>query len=758
VNIDTAPIRYERVRTIKRYIDASRILHESRQFRFWIAKNGHSLESLDSDDSEKKVLRQIRWIVDKYVHASGESSLKTFIKELLNQVPAYKNQKSGFYSSLSENLIAETRYQIYEESTFSKLPTFLFASWYNTIKENRLRTFSAFTLLASFWIQSANKPINRYRVGVLTDFNLDTIDTHLEQLCKANILTEAGSSDGHPKEYMLEPKYHEQHDRTEEKWKNKWDHEFCDSEESYFYYLQPLRNITESDYVALIPNKHGSEGNPLVFRTGQAHIHIHNRMLRMDMLAACMLSKQQLLAWLNLAYTAKPGRVLSRIATDVNTYINKSFSRPVPKTTHYGQIIEVFPLLHYVGRRELQFDFKLRAGFVARHIKDQMEEAAQDFFLVQSAIRLMYPDKWDIVYFLQCLESDKPGDKWVEKYPDQEIILRPLMLPSTEKEVVANSGNDSITKPIVLEPGKWQMKIFEELSTKIQGAVELKKIIRVKTRLATLQRYMNHLIQSGNSSFQFKPRVFQVKTHRIYTTDPSSQNIPKSIRPAIMARSGHQLLMIDITEMELSIINHLARKHGFLSPQEQGPTFESMVNSTGLARKKVKAFFYPYFYGAGKKLLKNQPNLNLTEVNVLIEELNKYPALNDFRKTVISKTRYKGHTPPTPLGFRIPLCAEQAYRGFPYLIQASAAEIFREWILELHRQGLSSNIVNLIHDEVILEVPNDQNLYNLTLNAHTALQIAARNIVGDLHFRIHAFASKQWDKNNAASIQLKETI
>jgi len=731
---------------MKRHLDPGRINHEIGEFQKWLSLKYPNMDETISRESEQRILHHIRWILSIYVHPQSSISQRHLAQALLKEVPAYQGQMVSFYTKFSENLVTETATLPFEESTFQTLRVQSFKAWFFLIQDHALQTYPAFVLLGCFICESRNQLTNRYLIGELSEFDLEIVDKHLETLSQLGLIKIVGKITDHPKQYSIVDAYIIKPKPDGIIFNNKWHHDFCDPRKTLFAELNLMKDVSEINIVTHLVTNMAPVTNPLVFRTGQAEIHAHQQLMKPLVIAAALLSSQQIQGWLSKAYTAKPGRVLNRLTDELMVFIQTLYNRPPHPEKHYEQILQVMPLLHYVARRKFDVDLEYQAKLVASTIRMRMDEAHQAFVLTQ--IFTKPKDKWDVDYFLECLTSQDPPLMWSKQYPDTEIIFQNGLLARGS------------SPPIVLKPSEWSVADLEDLPDDLSGMPELNRFLKANREIKQLTKYMSRLLSHGFTSLQFHPKVLSVKTHRMYFVDSSSQKIPKSLRPIFKAKANHHFLMIDISEMELSIIKHYAKKY----PLKTGDmdindmTFNSLSHDTGLSRQRIKAFMYPYMYGAAKDTILNDVGLLEAEIDAIKKALDQYSQYVEFKKDISNRTRTKGFSPPTPLRFSIPVKKSKKYVGFSYLIQSTGAEIFREWILAIHNQGLSSYLVNLIHDEVILEIPVNMNLYDITARLDSCLQVATNNILPTLKLGVKAFAAQCWDKNAAAEINLNYKV
>jgi len=188
-------------------------------------------------------------------------------------------------------------------------------------------------------------------------------------------------------------------------------------------------------------------------------------------------------------------------------------------------------------------------------------------------------------------------------------------------------------------------------------------------------------------------------------------------------------------------------------------TFEMIARDIGVERSVVKYTFYKWLYGAGERELLKTPGMSYDKYRRFKKYLNNFNELGQFKKKLEEEANRTHLSRQTPLGYQAPVYGK-SYIAMSYLIQSTGAEIFLRWILELHKKGLSEYIVNLIHDEIVFELPVEENLYDFTKTVKECLDIASNEISKKLEhcltFNTKQYVSKYWDKESCAEIYIQD--
>ena len=231
------------------------------------------------------------------------------------------------------------------------------------------------------------------------------------------------------------------------------------------------------------------------------------------------------------------------------------------------------------------------------------------------------------------------------------------------------------------------------------------------------------------------------ETGRISSNSPNLQNIPirtdlgREIRRAFVAAPGCKLLSADYSQVELRILAHISQDEAMLAAFRAG---EDIHRSTAAKiysipldqvsseqRSIAKMVNFATSYGVSAFGLASRTELSRTEAAAFLDAyFQTYPGIRRYVDETIQTARRQGYV-ETLLGRRryFPVLkdggrggrleqqgAERAAINHP--IQGTAADIIKIAMVRLHRalkeQGLQSRMLLQVHDELVLEVPEDE--------------------------------------------------
>ncbi|MCY3960902.1 MAG: DNA polymerase I [bacterium] len=228
------------------------------------------------------------------------------------------------------------------------------------------------------------------------------------------------------------------------------------------------------------------------------------------------------------------------------------------------------------------------------------------------------------------------------------------------------------------------------------------------------------------------------RTGRLSSDAPNLHNIPvrtetgRVFREVFVAADECILLVADYNQIELRCIAHLAEDPGLIEAFESGQDVHTSVAAqvfgidpaaVGIEeRSTAKMVSYGLAYGMEAYGLGQRLNIPTREAGVILDAyFMAFPALREYMDRTVAEARTRGYT-ETLFGRRrrIPEINSRNARlrqaaerqAMNSGIQGLAADIFKVALVRLDHaldeRGLDSRIILQVHDEVILEVPEDE--------------------------------------------------
>ncbi len=228
------------------------------------------------------------------------------------------------------------------------------------------------------------------------------------------------------------------------------------------------------------------------------------------------------------------------------------------------------------------------------------------------------------------------------------------------------------------------------------------------------------------------------RTGRLSSDAPNLHNIPvrteegRQLRRVFVPDEGMRFLVADYNQIELRVIAHLAQDPGLIEAFRTGADIHRMTAArifgvepsevTIGMRSRAKMVSYGLAYGMESYGLAQRLGIEVDEAaEILKAYFDSFPRVRAYMDEVVAEARHKGYT-ETLFGRRrlIPELSSERYQvrmagerqAMNAGIQGLAADIFKVALVRLDgrldEEQLRSRLVLQVHDEVILEVPPEE--------------------------------------------------
>jgi DNA polymerase-1 len=227
-------------------------------------------------------------------------------------------------------------------------------------------------------------------------------------------------------------------------------------------------------------------------------------------------------------------------------------------------------------------------------------------------------------------------------------------------------------------------------------------------------------------------------TGRLSTSNPNLQAIPvrtelgREIRSAFVAREGCLLLSADYSQAELRILAHASGEEKLTQAFRRGEDIHARTAAEVLGkdpetltkdeRNRAKAVNFGIIYGISAFGLSEQLGISREEAGAYIDTyLARFPRVQEFIASTIAEATKNGFV-TTLLGRRrmIPELRSSNHQlrslgerlAVNTVMQGTAADVIKLAMIAVHRRlceaGLESRLVLQIHDELLLEAPEQE--------------------------------------------------
>jgi DNA polymerase-1 len=227
-------------------------------------------------------------------------------------------------------------------------------------------------------------------------------------------------------------------------------------------------------------------------------------------------------------------------------------------------------------------------------------------------------------------------------------------------------------------------------------------------------------------------------TGRLNSTAPNLQNIPikaaegKKIRECFIAQAGNSLISADYSQIELRVIAHVAKMESLIQAFADGKDIHRITASQVFkipeneiddeTRSKAKAINFGIIYGISAFGLARQLGIGRKEAAEYIKSyFEAYPGIEAYMKKFIDFARTNGFVETLSgrkcfiheINNKNPMIRQEAERlAINAPIQGGAADIIKKAMInidkKLREKNLRSKIVLQIHDELLIEAPQNE--------------------------------------------------
>ncbi|MCU7611135.1 DNA polymerase I [Anaplasma capra] len=239
-------------------------------------------------------------------------------------------------------------------------------------------------------------------------------------------------------------------------------------------------------------------------------------------------------------------------------------------------------------------------------------------------------------------------------------------------------------------------------------------------------------VEAGTKRVHTNYSMTATATGRISSSNPNLQNIPirskegSEIRKAFVAREGHKLISADYSQMELKIMAHIAGVRAFRDAFAEGRDIHQVTAQQIFGdnaedpnlRRRAKSINFGIIYGMSPFGLAKNVGITKQEASRYVDQyFGAYPEIKNYMEEIKAYARKHGYT-RTVFGRKcyvvgmdsnqhaVRSVAERAAINAP--IQGTAADVVKKAMINLHNQLTVGSIILQVHDELLVEVPEDQ--------------------------------------------------
>ena len=301
---------------------------------------------------------------------------------------------------------------------------------------------------------------------------------------------------------------------------------------------------------------------------------------------------------------------------------------------------------------------------------------------------------------------------------------------------------DQLGLPVRAKTPKGQPSTAESVLQELAHDFDLPRLIlehRAVSKLrSTYTRALPACVNPRTGRVHTSYHQAVASTGRLSSSDPNLQNIPirtaegRRVRQAFVPEEGWRMVAADYSQIELRIMAHLSGDEGLQTAFASGADIHQATAAEvfGLApdavdpehRRRAKAINFGLIYGMSAFGLGRQLGIGRNEAQAYVDlYFARYPGVRRFMDETRIRARERGFV-ETVYGRRLHLpeinsrnvnrrqYAERTAINAP--MQGTAADIIKRAMVRIDRwldeRSLSSRMIMQVHDELVLEVPENE--------------------------------------------------
>ena len=227
-------------------------------------------------------------------------------------------------------------------------------------------------------------------------------------------------------------------------------------------------------------------------------------------------------------------------------------------------------------------------------------------------------------------------------------------------------------------------------------------------------------------------------TGRISSTEPNLQNIPirmelgRAIRKVFLPEEGYIFLDADYSQIELRVLAHLSQDEKLIHAYEENQDIHARTASevfgipmdevTSTQRRDAKAVNFGIIYGIGAFSLAKNIGVTRKEAEEYIKTyLDHFSGVRNYMTNVVKHAKETGYVETlfgrrrylpelSSSNFNLRSFGERVAMNMP--IQGTAADIIKIAMIRvvhrLEKEGLRARLILQVHDELIVEAPEEE--------------------------------------------------
>jgi DNA polymerase-1 len=290
---------------------------------------------------------------------------------------------------------------------------------------------------------------------------------------------------------------------------------------------------------------------------------------------------------------------------------------------------------------------------------------------------------------------------------------------NSNRQIISVLEADGVTLKERTKSG--QPKVDRDVLSKLDHPAA-SAIIEAKQASKALSSWVQPIIDQAVVDGRVHARIKSngaMKTGRMSVSDPPLQQLPRGdwrVRACLIPDDDHSMITIDWSNIEVRVMAYLANESKLIDAFVAGANIHDTVATslfgegfTPEQRNIAKSTVFGKLYGAGPRTLAKTAGVSEAQAKTALDKLSiKYPRLQRWSKQLVERAKITRQPQVTLTGRRLPI---EQYREFAitnHVTQSTAADLLKTALVQLGDQGLAHHVLMCVHDEFVLQIPNEQ--------------------------------------------------
>ncbi len=311
--------------------------------------------------------------------------------------------------------------------------------------------------------------------------------------------------------------------------------------------------------------------------------------------------------------------------------------------------------------------------------------------------------------------------------------------PGSNDEVISRLQKDGVTFTKRTPSGK-KFALDEEVLSVLADEHPLAQTVLFTRKSEKIARayFRNFVELADGDMLHCSIRQVGAKTGRMSITEPALQTLPrdnKIVRNAFIPMDGNKLVTIDYEQVEMRIFAHFSGEQEMLRRIASGINMHTAVAQVIFNTEEVTKEMYAItknanfakVFGAGLEKFAWTAHIPVPEAESFLKMYDTtFPGVKRFQYDVVGvarqRLREEGKAYVRSASGRLHVADENTlYKLVNYLVQGSAADVFKASLVRLDMAGFGDYMVLPIHDEEIFDFPA-ANVQELTAEAASLME------------------------------------